>query len=348
MKELSLNKEAEITSLIEKSYQELVQTQSSEETEKKYLAKGGIFSQLFSQLIQLEDPKEKRKIGDLLNNWKKELTKRIEIIKLEGRGGKAQKNEKKNEPDIYLEGKKIPLANLHPLTQLIQKVYDIFLRLGYQIVESPEIETEENNFTLLNMPANHPARDMHDTFYLNDNWLLRTHTTTIQPWVMKKNLNKELRIISAGKVYRRDEDDATHTHQFTQVDCFAVGKNISFSHLKSTIELVTKELLGKEANIRFRPSYFPFTEPSVEVDATCTRCQGKECSVCKGTGWVEIAGAGLIHPQVLKNCGFNNQKFSGFAFAFGLERLLMIRYGIEDIRHFYLNDVRFLRQFRNY
>ncbi|CAG8788085.1 3264_t:CDS:2, partial [Racocetra fulgida] len=230
------------------------------------------------------------------------------------------------------------VANLHPLTQLVYAVYDIFLRLGYQIVEGPEIETEENNFTSLNMPPGHPARAMQDTFYLPNNLLLRTQTTAIQPRIMQQNPNTEMKIISVGKVYRRDEDDATHTHQFTQVDGFAVAKNISFSHLKGTLELVVKELLGKEQKIRLRPSYFPFTEPSVEVDAICVQCRGQGCNICKKTGWVEIAGAGLIHPQVLKNCGFKNPKFTGLAFAFGLERLLMIKYGIGDIRNFYLND----------
>ncbi|CAG8732815.1 30649_t:CDS:2 [Racocetra persica] len=241
------------------------------------------------------------------------LRKELESVKKEGQ-------QSQNNFDIYREGKKLPVANLHPLTQLISKIYDIFQRLGYQIAESPEIETEKNNFTSLNMPPGHPARAMQDTFYLNNDLLLRTQTTAIQPRVMQQNPNAEIKIISAGKVYRRDDDDATHTHQFTQVDGFAVGKNISFSHLKGTLELVVKELLGQEQNIRLRPSYFPFTEPSVEVDAVCVQCQGQGCNICKKTGWVEIAGAGLIHPQVLKNCGFKNPKFTGLAFAFGLER----------------------------
>ena len=186
--------------------------------------------------------------------------------------------------DITLEGKNLPLACLHPLTQLIQKVYDTFLRLGYQIIESPEIETEENNFTKLNMPPGHPARDMQDTFYLNNNLLLRTHTTNIQSRILSENPNQELKVISAGKVYRRDDDDATHTHQFTQVDCFVTGKNISFTHLKGTLELLVKECFGKEQTIRLRPSYFPFTEPSVEVDATCVQCQQQGCEVCKKSG----------------------------------------------------------------
>jgi len=177
------------------------------------------------------------------------------------------------------------LGGLHPLSQLIQKIYAIFLHLGYQIVESPEIETEENNFTKLNMPPGHPARAMQDTFYLNQsNLLLRTHTTNVQSRVLQTNPNQKLKVISAGKVYRRDEDDATHTHQFTQVDCFVVGKDISFSHLKGTLELLVKELLGTQQIIRLRPSYFPFTEPSVEIDASCIQCQTKGCEICKKSG----------------------------------------------------------------
>jgi phenylalanyl-tRNA synthetase alpha chain len=184
-----------------------------------------------------------------------------------------------------LPGKKLSLASLHPISQLIQKIYDIFLRLGYQIIEVPEIETEENNFTKLNMPPGHPARTMQDTLYLNQpNLLLRTHTTNVQSRILQTNPNQELRVISAGKVYRRDEDDATHTHQFTQVDCFVVGKDISFSHLKGTLEILVKELFSVHQVIRFRPSYFPFTEPSVEVDASCVRCQAKGCEICKKSG----------------------------------------------------------------
>jgi phenylalanyl-tRNA synthetase alpha chain len=256
------------------------------------------------------------------------------------------KKENNNELDWGKEGKKIPVACLHPITQLTQKIYDIFLHLGYQIVEIPEIDSEENNFTLLNMPPGHPARATQDTFYLNNNLLLRTQTTTIQPWIMKKNPNTELKVVSIGKVYRRDEDDATHTHQFTQIDCFAVGKNLSFSHLKGTLELVVKKLLGKEQIIRFLPSYFPFTEPSIDIEARCFRCQGKGCETCKETGWIEIAGAGLIHPKVLRNCGFTKKNLTGFAFAFGLERLIMVKHGIEDVRNFYLNNIQFLRQLK--
>lgn len=196
----------------------------------------------------------------------------------------SEQDQKKDKLDIYLEGKKVPLTSLHPITQIIQKIYDIFLPLGYQVAESSEVETEECNFNKLNMPPEHPARDMYDTFYLNANLLLRTHTSNTQIRVMENNTNQELKVITAGKVYRRDEDDATHTHQFTQIEGFVVGRDISFSHLKGTLELVLKKLFGEGHPIRFRPSYFPFTEPSVEVDAQCLPCQGKGCNICKKTG----------------------------------------------------------------
>jgi len=183
-----------------------------------------------------------------------------------------------------LEGKKITLGNLHPLTRITQRIYDVFLQLGYQVAESTEIETEEYNFNKLNMPPEHSARDMHDTFYLNANLLLRTHTSNTQIRVMENNPNQELKVITAGKVYRRDEDDATHTHQFTQIEGFVVGRDISFSHLKGTLEIILKRLFGKNHPVRFRPSYFPFTEPSVEVDAQCIQCRGKGCNICKKTG----------------------------------------------------------------
>ena len=327
--------------------QKIFASQTKEELQKlkkEHLGKGGTISQIFHQIISLDNQEKKEKIK-LLNEWKIKLLSVVEKKEQELTEKELKQQLLNEKIDITLEGKSLPLACLHPLTQLIQKIYDIFLRLGYQIIESPEIETEENNFTKLNMPPGHPARDMQDTFYLNNNLLLRTHTTNIQSRILSENPNQELKVVSAGKVYRRDDDDATHTHQFTQVDCFATGKNISFAHLKGTLELLVKEWFGKEQAIRLRPSYFPFTEPSVEVDASCVQCQQKGCEVCKKSGWVEIAGAGLIRPQVLENCGFDTKIYSGFAFAFGLERLLMIKYGIEDIRNFYLNDIRFLRQF---
>ncbi|CAJ0824632.1 524_t:CDS:1 [Entrophospora sp. SA101] len=275
--------EKEIIILAEKSLKETENSLEVEIIKEKYLEKGGIISQLFQQISQ-EGNLEKKKLGSLINNWKVELTAKIKEIEKRTKGQGSEKELKKDKLDIYLEGKKIPLASLHPITQIIQKIYDIFLPLGYQIAESPEIETEEYNFNKLNIPPEHPARGMHDTFYLNTNLLLRTHTSNTQIRIMESNPNQELKVITAGKVYRRDEDDATHTHQFTQIEGFVVGRDISFAYLKGTLELVLKKLFGENHPIRFRPSYFPFTEPSVEVDAQCPPCRGQGCNICKKTG----------------------------------------------------------------
>jgi len=277
-------REEEINFLAKKSLQKAENFSEIEKIKKKYLSKGGLISQLFQQISQEKDLEKKRKLGGLINNWKNQLVTKVKEIETKIKEQNQEKKLKKDEVDIYLKGEKIPLANLHPLTQIIQKIYDIFLLLGYQIVESTEIESDEYNFSKLNMPPEHPARDMHDTFYLNTNLLLRTHTSNTQIRVMESNPNQELKIITAGKVYRRDEDDATHTHQFTQIEGFVVGRDISFSHLKGTLELVLKKLFGENHPVRFRPSYFPFTEPSVEVDAQCFSCQGQGCNICKKSG----------------------------------------------------------------
>jgi phenylalanyl-tRNA synthetase alpha chain len=337
--------EEEINKLFEKSLRELENPSKKEFVKKEYLEKEGIISQLFQQISQEKELEKRKKIGSLINNWKNKLVEKIEELETKSNSNDSGKSLQNLQIDTHLEGKKNSLANLHPITQIVQKIYDIFIPLGYQISESSEIETEEYNFDKLNMAADHSARDMHDTFYLDANHLLRTHTSNTQIRTMENNPNQALKIITSGKVYRRDEDDATHTHQFTQIEGLLVGHDVSFSHLKGTLELVLKKLFGANHPVRFRPSYFPFTEPSVEVDAQCLLCQGKGCNICKKSGWVEILGAGLVHPKVLENCGFDSKKFTGFAFGLGVERLLMIQYGIEDIRHFYLNDKRFLRQF---
>ena len=277
-------REEEINFLAKKSLQEAENFSEIEKIKKKYLSKGGIISQFFQQISQEKDLQKKKKLGELINNWKNKLAAKIKEIEAKIKEQKPTKELEEKRVDIYLEGIKIPLANLHPITQIIQKIYDLFLQLGYQIVESPEIESEEYNFNKLNMPPEHPARDMHDTFYLDTNLLLRTHTSNTQIRVMENNPHQELRVITAGKVYRRDEDDATHTHQFTQIEGFVVSRDISFSHLKGTLELVLKKLFGENHPVRFRPSYFPFTEPSVEVDAQCFSCQGQGCNICKKSG----------------------------------------------------------------
>jgi len=339
----------QIKFLEEKSYLEIINSSKVDnlkEIKRKYLGKEGIISQFLHELKNPENVEKRKELGNLINLWKKSLSKKIEELEEEQKKKNIEQNLLNEKIDIAWEGKKLPLTYAHPINYTIQKIFTIFLPLGYQIVETPEIETDENNFSKLNMPLGHPARDMHDTFYFSSKLLLRTHTSGTQIHVLKKNPNQELKVITAGKVYRRDEDDVTHTHQFTQLEGFVVGKDISLADLKGTLELLLHQLFGSNHPLRFRPSYFPFTEPSLEVDAQCLHCQGKGCNICKKTGWVEVLGAGLIHPQVLKNCGYDSEIYSGFAFGAGIERLLMIQYGIEDIRHFYLNDWRFLQQFR--
>lgn len=332
----------------EKSFEDL-EKKGAKYVKNNYLEKNSIISSLFKEALS-QKGLEKSKLGVLINDWRKELSEKVLNSEIKGKETDGWINDYSV---TAFEGKKINLGSIHPITKIINEIYDFFSYLGYEVIESSEIENEENNFDKLNMPADHPARGMHDTFYLeNDNLLLRTHTSNTQIRVMRENPNKDLRVVSSGKVYRRDEDDATHTHQFTQLEVFSIGKGISFSNLKGTIESFLEKIFGRNHPIRFRPSYFPFTEPSVEVDAKCVNCSSnktiKDCKVCKGTGWVEILGAGLIHDKVLENCGFDSKKFTGFAFGLGIERLLMIQHGIEDIRNFYLNDSRFLSQFKKF
>ena len=234
------------------------------------------------------------------------------------------------------------------MTQIIEEIEDLFIGMGYQVVEGIEVEEDLYNFERMNLPKNHPARDMQDTFYITDDILLRTHTSPIQARTMEKHnfLKGPLKMISPGKVYRRDSDDATHSHQFHQIEGLVVAENITMADLKGTLEVFAKKLFGKDREIRLRPSYFPFTEPSVEVDVSCFKCDGKGCNVCKHTGWIEILGAGMVHPDVLNMSGIDSIKYSGFAFGLGPDRVAMLKYGIDDIRRFYQNDVRFLNQFK--
>lgn len=227
-----------------------------------------------------------------------------------------------------------------------QEIEDLFIGMGYKVAEGPEVEQDYYNFELANIPKDHPARDMQDTFYVDPNTLLRTHTTAMQMRELEKaHGTKPIKLICPGKVYRRDDDDATHSHQFMQCEGLVVGDHVTLTDLKGTLEFMANKLFGDGRKIRFRPSYFPFTEPSVEVDVSCPFCNGKGCSVCKGSGWIEILGAGMVHPNVFRMNGFDPETTSGFAFGVGLERVAMLKYGINDIRNFYLNDVRFLKTF---
>ena len=250
--------------------------------------------------------------------------------------------------DVTLPGKPMKQGTRHVLTQIIEEIEDIFVGMGYEVVEGYEVEQDHYNFERMNLPKDHPARDMQDTFYISDEILIRTHTSPVQARTMEKHdfSKGALRMISPGKVFRRDTDDATHSHQFHQIEGLVVDKNVTMADLKGTLEEVMQKMFGADRKIRLRPSYFPFTEPSVEVDVSCFKCGGEGCSVCKHTGWIEILGAGMVHPNVLKMSGIDPEVYSGFAFGLGPDRIAMLRYGVNDIRNFYLNDLRFISQFK--
>ena len=249
--------------------------------------------------------------------------------------------------DVTLPGNTSVHGTTHILTQTIEEIEDIFLGMGYQIIEGYEVEQDEYNFERMNIPKNHPARDMQDSFYISNELLLRTHTSPVQARTMEKHdfSQGSLRMISPGKVFRRDNDDATHSHQFHQIEGLVIDEGITMGDLKGTLEVHLKKMFGEDREIRLRPSYFPFTEPSVEVDVSCFKCGGEGCNVCKGSGWIEILGAGMVHPDVLKMSGIDSEKYSGFAFGLGPDRVAMLRHGVNDIRYFYHNDHRFIEQF---
>ncbi|MGT2895530.1 phenylalanine--tRNA ligase subunit alpha [Streptococcus entericus] len=250
--------------------------------------------------------------------------------------------------DVTLPGRPTKQGNRHVLTQTSEEIEDIFLGMGFQIVDGYEVEKDYYNFERMNLPKDHPARDMQDTFYITEDILLRTHTSPVQARTMDQHDFSQgpLKMISPGRVFRRDTDDATHSHQFHQIEGLVVGENISMGDLKGTLEMIIKKMFGEDRKIRLRPSYFPFTEPSVEVDVSCFKCGGDGCNVCKKTGWIEILGAGMVHPRVLEMSGINPEVYSGFAFGLGQERIAMLRYGINDIRGFYQGDARFSEQFK--
>ncbi|OTO77177.1 MULTISPECIES: phenylalanine--tRNA ligase subunit alpha [unclassified Enterococcus] len=291
---------------------------------------------------------ERPKVGAFANEIRDLLTKAVEERKAILTERALEKQLAAESLDVTLPGKKVSHGARHVLTQIMEEIEDTFVGMGYQVLEGTEIESDHYNFERMNLPKDHPARDMQDTFYISDDVLLRTHTSPVQARTMEKHdfSKGALRMISPGKVFRRDTDDATHSHQFHQIEGLVVDKGITMGDLKGTLEVLLKELFGADRKIRLRPSYFPFTEPSVEVDVSCFKCGGKGCNVCKYTGWIEILGAGMVHPDVLEMSGIDSKEYSGFAFGLGPDRIAMLRYGVNDIRNFYLNDVRFLEQFK--
>ncbi len=312
------------------------------------LGKKGVIAGYMSQMRELL-PDQKKDFGKAIN----ELKTSVESAMMDRIGqikSKALEEKMKNEQlDITLPGAKPVNGNLHPLEYVQQEIEDIFISMGYSVVTGPEVELNLYNFVRANTPEGHPARDMQDTFYLDEDRVMRTQTTAIQTRVLEKyHDHLPIKVICPGKVYRRDDDDATHSHQFKQIEGLVVAEKITLADLKGTLELMCKRMFGDQRVIRLRPSYFPFTEPSVEVDVSCHICGGKGCPVCKGTGWIEILGAGMVHPHVLEMAGIDPHKYTGFAFGVGVERVAMLKYGIDDIRDFYLNDVRFLKEFTRF
>ncbi|MCJ0572648.1 phenylalanine--tRNA ligase subunit alpha [Enterococcus cecorum] len=291
---------------------------------------------------------ERPKVGSFANEIRDIITKEIEAKKELLEQLALQKALEDETIDVTLPGKPMKQGTRHVLTQIIEEIEDIFVGMGYEVVEGYEVEQDHYNFERMNLPKDHPARDMQDTFYISDEILIRTHTSPVQARTMEKHdfSKGALRMISPGKVFRRDNDDATHSHQFHQIEGLVIDKNVTMADLKGTLEEVMQKMFGADRKIRLRPSYFPFTEPSVEVDVSCFKCGGEGCSVCKHTGWIEILGAGMVHPNVLKMSGIDPEVYSGFAFGLGPDRIAMLRYGVNDIRNFYLNDLRFISQFK--
>ena len=312
----------------------------------KYLGKKGPITDLLKGMGKL--PAEERpKMGQLVNVIRQEVTTFLEEKKEELEAKALEERLASETIDVTLPGREVKVGNHHPITRVAEEIEDIFLSMGYEIAEGPEVEKDFYNFEALNLPPDHPARDMQDSFYISEETLLRTHTSPVQARVMEQKKGEPIKIICPGKVYRRDSDDATHSHQFSQIEGLVVGENIRMSDLKGTLDLFAKKMFGADREIRLRPSFFPFTEPSVEMDISCFKCGGDGCNVCKQTGWIEILGGGMVHPNVLEMAGYDSKTMTGFAFGMGQERIAMLRYGIEDIRNFFTNDLRFLSQFNH-
>ena len=334
----------EIKEALEKDLENVNNNNDLVQVKAKYLGKNGVVTDITKNMKELtqEERIEVGKFATVVRNFVTELiTEKDNWLKEE----MLNKKLKEETIDITLPSKKIKKGSMHPFNKIVRELEDLFVSMGYDVVDGPELESDEYCFQRLNIPLGHPVRDTQDSFYVDAEWLLRTQTSSVQARTMEANSEKSpIRMICPGKTYRRD-DDATHSHQFGQVEGLVIDKDITLSDLKGTLEVMARKLLGEKTNVRFRPSYFPFTEPSVEVDVTCFKCQGKGCSLCKKTGWIELLGAGMVHPNVLRDNGYDPEKYSGFAFGTGIDRLAMMKYGIPDIRYMYTNDVRFLKQF---
>jgi phenylalanyl-tRNA synthetase alpha chain len=307
-----------------------------------FLGRQGVLTQFLRSLGRLS-PEERPLVGAAANEAKRELEAMIEARLGETRERERRQQRERERPDLTLPGRRPPRGVLHPLTQVRDEIVAVFAGLGFSVAEGPEIESDYYNFEALNLPPDHPARDMQDTFYFSADTLLRTHTSPVQIRAMQVQ-RPPVRIICPGTVYRRDAD-VTHSPMFHQVEGLAVDRDVSMADLRGTLELFAREMFGPASRIRFRPSFFPFTEPSAEVDVLCFACRGHGCRLCKQSGWLEILGSGMVHPHVLRNVGYDPEAVTGWAFGMGIERVAMLKFGIDDIRLFFENDLRFLRQF---
>ena len=333
-----------IKKLAEEKVSKIQERKDLNDLKVKILGKKGELTEILRGMGSLS-PEERPKMGSLVNSVRAEIETLISKKEQEIEEKELSKKLEEEKIDISLPGTKVKRGSKHPLNRVIEEVEDLFVSMGYDVVSGPELETDEYCFERLNLPKGHPARDMQDSFYITPEYLLRTQTSAVQARTMMANEEKTpIRVICPGKTYRK-EDDATHSHQFNQVEGLVIDKNISFADLKGTLEIFMKKMLGENTKLRFRPSYFPFTEPSFEVDVSCFKCGGKGCNLCKQTGWIELLGSGIVHPNVLKMNGYDPEVYSGFAFGTGLDRLAMFKYGITDMRLLYSNDVKFLSQF---
>lgn len=339
-----MNKIEEIKSLIEEKLKNIKTLEELQNIKVEFLGKKGYITEVQSMIKEIKT-EEKKEFGMKVNEVKVLFNNKYEEIKTLLEEELIARKLEKDSIDITLPSAKIPEGSIHPFNRIIEEVEDLFVSMGYDVVDGSEVETDEYCFKRLNVPDGHPARDAQDTFYITEEYLLRTQTSSAQAHTMEENKEKTpIRMICPGKVYRRD-DDATHSHQFGQVEGLVIDKDISLADLKGTLEIFAKKLLGESTKVRFRPSYFPFTEPSVEVDLSCFKCGGKGCSLCKDTGFIEVLGAGMVHPDVLKMGGYDPEVYTGFAFGTGLDRLAMFKYNIPDIRYLYTNDIRMLKEF---
>lgn len=330
-----------ITKEFDKDIESIDSLRTLNDIKIKYLGKKGLVTELSSNMRNL-DIEEKKKVGLMSNEIRKYINEKLEVIEKDLEDTLLEKKLLREKIDITLPAIKIETGSTHILENLIEELETLLMSMGYDVVEGPELEKDLYNFELLNLPKGHPARDAQDTFYTEgDTLLLRSQTSPVQIRTMLANKEKTpIRIICPGKTYRRDNDDATHSHQFTQMEGLVVDKNITLANLKATFDVIAKKLFGDNTQTRFRPSFYPFTEPSVELDISCFNCKGKGCHICKTTGWITVGGAGIVHRNVLDNCGYDSSLWTGFAFGFGIERLAMLKYGIPDVRTFFINDLR--------